>query len=98
MAKTFPSTVFKARTMTLPLSREQRLEMEQAIEDAIALLDAADGDDDLELDDSDMEPDDFPEETHTEEVLVYGMDQTKPPFVWFERPGFVGWSRALGGW
>lgn len=75
MATDVRSTLFDHRTMTLPLSRTQRLEMEQAIEAAIALLDRADGDPDLE-----EEPDAFGELCNYHPVRPqYAVDQTRGP-------------------
>lgn len=80
MAAHFPSTLFETQTMTLPLSRSQRLEMEHAIEVAIALLDHADGDCDLEDDElHDDHVDIFGEALdYREDALSYGVDQTTP--------------------
>ena len=80
MAVHFPSTLFEARTMSLPLSRSQRLEMEHAIEAAIAVLDHLDGDSDLEDDELNDDPLDQGEHEQFNEVaLVYGLDQSTGP-------------------
>ena len=80
MAVYFPTTLFEARTMTLPLSRSERLIMEHAIEVAIALLDRADGDCDLEDDElHDDALDSLGEAVdHEEEIPTYGLDQSMP--------------------
>lgn len=81
MAVHIPSTLFEAPTMSLPLSRSQRLEMEFAIEVAIALLDRADGDPDLEDDELGDDDTDIRGEDprFSEEALAYGIDQSKGP-------------------
>lgn len=81
MAVHFPTTLFELDTIRLPLSQAKRLEMEQAIEDAIALLDQEDGDCDLEDDElGDDSLDALGEDPRfAETALVYGIDQSRGP-------------------
>lgn len=81
MAIHFPITLFELDTIQLPLSPGKRLEMEQAIEVAITLLDQDDGDFDLEDDELGDDPLDALGEDprFAETALVYGIDQSRGP-------------------
>lgn len=80
MAAYFPTTLFAPGAIRLPLSRSLRLEMEQAIESAIAFLDQLDGDPDLEDDELDDDGlGDGEALNYCEDALVYGLDQSKGP-------------------
>jgi len=81
MAVYFPSTTFDLDAIALPMSKADRLKMEHFIEAAIALLDLADGDVDLEDDELNDDPiDAFGEALgYSEAGLCYGVDQSLGP-------------------
>ena len=80
MAALIPSTAFVPRTITLGLTRHDRKAIERQIEALIALLDAIDGDPDLEDDELHDDPLDVGEEVDFYAMLPrYALDQTEGP-------------------
>lgn len=81
MAAPISSTVFLPRTIALGLTARDRRAIERQIEELIDLLDAIDGDADMEEDDFPGGDDDFGEDDRTNRVVLprYATDQSSGP-------------------